>query len=142
MDKELLTIKDFSRAVGVSPQAIYKHLEGKLKDYVSTVGNKKMIDKSALSLFEVENCNEKVDKNLNQIENQLIELLKKELEQKNEQIKEKDKQIADLLLALNQAQQLQAMGQQRILELEDKSKVVDVAETEEPEKKHWWTFWR
>ena len=71
----------------------------------------------------------------------MIDLLKKELEQKNEQIKEKDKQIADLLKALNQAQQLQAMNQQRILELEDKSKVVD-AKPEEPEKRHWWTFWK
>ena len=147
MENQYISIKEFAEVVGMTQQGIYKQLNSKLKEYVTTINGKKMLDKSALDLFEIEDCLETDDKKLNngeqllnEVQQQIIELLKSELEQKNEQIKEKDKQIADLLVALSQAQQLQAMNQQRILELEDKKQVVEVAEPE-PQKKRW-TFWK
>lgn len=68
-----------------------------------------------------------------------IETLQKELNVKNEQIGEKDKQIFDTLKALDQAQQLQAMAENRIKLLESKQ---EEEKSVEPEKKHWWKIWR
>lgn len=87
-----------------------------------------------------------------------IETLRNEFDVKNEQIKEKDKQLKEKdnqIAALNtrleeshrlldQQQQLQAM-EKKIQALEDKKEnvVVEPApEQEQPEKKHWWYFWK
>ena len=143
-----MTIKEFAAAVDMTTQGIYRHIDGKLKDYVETIDNKKMINKSALSLFESKDSRESVD-------NKLIEFLQNELEyvkeqvkekdrqikEKDQQIKEKDKQIAELQANENRFFVFYATSQQRIRELEDRQKVVEVAEPE-PEKKHRWKFWR
>lgn len=128
MEKEYISIKEFAAAAGVSQQAIYKQLNNKLKTYLKTIDNKKMLDKSALSLFQ------KKDDSTD-IQQQLLNMLQKELNEKNQQISEKDKQIAELQQLLNQAHQLNAMDKQRILELEDKM-------AEEPVKKKWWQWFR
>ena len=130
MNQEYLSIKEFAAAVGVSQQAIYKQLNNKLKPYLKVVDNKKMLEKSALSLFLKE-------EKTNGVEQQLLNLLQTELNEKTEQLKAKDKQIEDLLKALDQAQKLNAMDKQKILELEDKM-AADKQEPEEPVKKKWW----
>ena len=117
MEKEYLSIKEFAAAVGVSQQAIYKQLNNKLKPYLKVVDSKKMLEKSALSLFSRE------DKKT-EVEQQLINMLQTELNKKNEQ-------IAELQRLLDQAQKLHAMDKQRILELEDKAAEVQA-------KKKWW----
>lgn len=67
----------------------------------------------------------------------MLNLLQTELNEKTEQLKAKDKQIEDLLKALDQAQKLNAMDKQKILELEDKMAAAE-QELEEPVKKKWW----
>ena len=121
MNKDFLTIKEFAEAVGVSQQAIYKQLNNKLKPYLKVVDNKKMLDKSALELFETKEDTTKV-------EQQLINMLQTELNKKNEQIEK-------LQQALDQAQKLHAMEKQRVLELECK-----VEEQKQEPKKKWWQF--
>lgn len=122
MDKEYLSIKEFAAAVGVSQQAIYKQLNNKLKPYLKVVGNRKVLEKSALELF-------KKEEKTTTVEQQLINMLQTELNKKNEQI-----EVLQQLLC--QEQQLNAMNQQKIQALEDKAAAVP----EEPEKK-WWKFW-
>ena len=129
MDKEYLSIKEFAAAVGVSQQAVYKQLNNKLKPYLKVVENKKMLEKSALKLFEKE-------EKTNQVEQQLINMLQTELNEKNEQIKKLQQSLEQSQQLLDQAQKLHAMDKQRILELEDKAAVVQ----EEPEKKWWQKF--
>lgn len=80
-----------------------------------------------------------------------IELLRGQLADRKEEIRylrsqsvEKDKQLSDTLKALDQAQQLQAIAENKIKLLEEKQeekKVVEPAQ-EQPEQKHWWHFWK
>ena len=51
MEKEYLTIKEFSEAAKITQQAIYKSLNTKLKDFVLYKDNKKFINAAALSLY-------------------------------------------------------------------------------------------
>lgn len=120
MNNDYLSIKEFSAAVGISQQAVYKQLNNKLKPYLKIVDNKKMLDKSALELFNKQQEN-------NQVEQQLINILQTELNKKNEQIEK-------LQQALDQAQKLHIIDKQRILELEQKTE----EELEEQPKKKWW----
>lgn len=126
MEKEYITIKDFATAAGVSQQAIYKQLNNKLKPYLKVVDSKKMLEKSALSLF----CREEKS---NGVEQQLINMLQTELNEKN-------KQIAELQKLLDQAQRLHAAEKQRVLELEDKMATEQIQEQEQQTKKKWWQF--
>lgn len=124
--KEYLSIKEFAELVGVSQQAIYKQLNNKLKPYLKVVDNKKMLNKSAVELF-------KKPDNSSTVEQQLINMLQTELNQKNEQ-------IATLQKLLDQEQQLHAMTRQELLLLEEKNREpeVEAPEPTEPEKKSWW----
>ena len=51
MEKEYLTIKEFSEAAKITQQAVYKSLNTKLKDFVLYKDNKKFINAAALSLY-------------------------------------------------------------------------------------------
>lgn len=51
MNDELLTIKEFAEAAGVSKQAIYFQLDSRLKPFLVQVENKKMLKKEALEKF-------------------------------------------------------------------------------------------
>ena len=130
MDKEYLSIKEFAELAGVSQQAIYKQLNNKLKKYLKVVDNKKMLNKSALELF-------KKQENSSTVEQQLINMLQTELNQKNEQ-------IATLQKLLDQEQQLHAMARQELKLLEEKNQEPEVVEPEptEPEKKSWWKIFK
>lgn len=93
MDKridELLTVKEFAKAAGVTEQAIYKRLKlnkrnnDELLNYLTVVDGKKLIDKSAVCLFtkqvvqplsEVKQLNQLTEQ-LNRAENRIDELLK------------------------------------------------------------------
>ena len=124
--KDYISIKEFAELAGVSQQAIYKQLNNKLKTYLKVVDNKKMLNKSALELF-------KKQENSSTVEQQLINMLQTELNQKNEQ-------IATLQKLLDQEQQLHAMTRQELKLLEEKTQEPEVIEPEptEPEKKSWW----
>ena len=124
MMNDYLSIKEFAKATGLSQQAIYTQLNNKLKTYLKVVDNKKMLEKSALSLFVKEEKS-------NGVEQQLINMLQTELNEKN-------KQIAELQKLLDQAQRLHAAEKQRVLELEDKMATEQTQEQEQQEKKKWW----
>lgn len=135
MEKEYISIKEFAAAVGVSQQAIYKQLNNKLQPYLKVIDKKKMLDKSAISMFLKKDDS-------NDIQQQLLNMLQQELKEKNQQISEKDKQIAELQKLLDQSQKLNAMDKQKILELEDKMAAEhqeqDQKQDSTVEKKKWW----
>ena len=87
-----------------------------------------MLNKSALELF-------KKQENSSTVEQQLINMLQTELNQKNEQ-------IATLQKLLDQEQQLHAMTRQELKLLEEKNQEPEVVEPEPTEtvKKKWWHF--
>lgn len=136
--KELLTIKEFSELAGKTPQAIYKQLNGRLKPFVQLADNKKMLESRALwEVFGIE-AGETIEQSgqpeLNiqaNLEKTLYDILKAELEAKNEQIASLQAELAEerrhsreqadkIAVFADQAQKLQlAQMQPRITEEED-----------------------
>lgn len=144
MNSDLLTVKQFAEAVGITQQAVYKQLNNKLNKYVVVVEGRKMLKISALEGFE----NNQVDKRFNnQVDNkfnnqvetilnqnqQIIDMLQKELNEKNQQ-------IAELQRIIDQQQKLSLVAQQRVLELEEKLKEPEAQQEQEPKKKRF-LFW-
>ena len=105
-----ISIKEFAESLGMSPQAIYKQLNKKLKTYVVVIDGKKMLCSSAYEVFEKATKKEK-----STVEQQLINLLQTELEKKNEQIKQLQK-------LLDQEQQLRMVSESKLLQIEEKEK--------------------
>lgn len=167
MENQYISVKEFAERAGKSVQAIYKGLNNRFNQYVKLIDNQKMLDIRALQEvygIEVEqpiqpelttdSTNDTVIDTL--LEE--IEILRNELDVKNEQIREKDKQLNEKdnqMAALNkrleeshrlldQSQQLQAMAENKIKLLEEHGAVEPASELEpeQPEKKHWWHFWK
>ena len=97
-NQHLLTISQFAEFQGITPQAVYKQLNNKLKDCLIEVEGQKYID---------------IDK---------YEEKDKQIERLFQQIEEKDRQIETLQNLLNQSQQLQAIDRQLLLESNQKKK--------------------
>lgn len=130
---ELLTIAEFAELAGVSRQSIYKQMSTRLSKYCKLVDNKKMIEYRALAeVFGIsveqpcqpENDNS-VNPNVNQSEpfEEIIEMLRNELEVKNRQITTLQEQniqltetIAKMSDSLQAAQALHAGTIQQQLE--------------------------
>lgn len=132
--KEYLTIKEFADAAGVSKQAVYQRLTGTLKPYVSVKDGVKYLNIRALELYKGDDAVKKLKKNNQEESNSvqvdsMVELLKRELDQKNKQIDELHKLLEQSQVNLSQAQyRLQLIEDQR---------------NEEPEEKKepWWRRW-
>ncbi len=110
-NQSYITIKEYARIKDVSVSAVYKRLNGSLKDYVKEVDGKKLLDSKVLedeglkvlnpSSTQVEKVEEVEEKGF-QPSNEELNILKSELEVKNklienlmEQIAEKDKAILE-----------------------------------------------
>lgn len=131
---EYLSIKEFADAAGVSKQAVYQRLTGTLKPYVSIKDGVKYLNIRALELYNGDDAVKKLKKNNQEESNSvqvdsMVELLKRELDQKNKQIDELHKLLEQSQVNLSQAQyRLQLIEDQR---------------NEEPEEKKepWWRRW-
>lgn len=132
--KEYLTIKEFAEAAGVSKQAVYQRLTGALKPYVSIRDGIKYVNIKALKLYKGDDAVKKLKKNNQEESNSvqvdsMVELLKRELDQKNKQIDELHKLLEQSQVNLSQAQyRLQLIEDQRNEEPEEK-------------KESWWKRW-
>lgn len=124
MEKKLLTVSEFSELVGMSRQAVYKKIktDNQLSTCVNRVDNKIFID---IIRFRQITDNQSDNQYVNRVDtkvdskNELIEILKKELEEKNKQLLEKDKQIETLQRLLDQEQQLHLIDKNNRLEISD-----------------------
>ena len=145
MEKEYLSVKEYADLCELSQQAVYKQLDGKLKDYFKLIDGKKMIHRSAVEIGKTGNYTFQQVEQL--VEQQLNNQLNNQLKQENEDLKfqieqlkilqkeeierlkdiyqsqiddlKKDKENYNQLL--NQQQQLNAMAQKKILLLEDQA---------------------
>ena len=124
--KEYLTIKEFAEAAGVSKQAVYQRLTGALKPYVSIRDGIKYVNIKALKLYKGDDAVKKLKKNNQEESNivqvdSMVELLKRELDEKNKQIDELHKLLEQSQVNLSQAQyRLQLIEDQRNEEPEEK----------------------
>ena len=105
MKEQYLTVTQFAKQAGVTPQYVYKQLNsGKLKPYAETINNKKMIRADALDLYRKPKKNENT-------EQQLIAILR-------EQLVAKDKQIQELQDIVRAEQTLRYSAESRLQLLE------------------------
>ena len=132
--KEYLTIKEFADIAGVSKQAVYQRLTGTLKPYVNIKDGVKYLNIRALELYKGDDAVKKLKKNNQEESNSvqvdlMVELLKRELDEKN-------KQIDELYKLLEQSQVNLSQAQYRLQLIEDQR-------NEEPEEKKesWWKRW-
>lgn len=135
MSNDLLTVKQFAEATGLTQQAIYKQLNKRLNNYVVIVDGQKMLKRSALKDFSNSTVEQQDNNSFNTLleqNQQIIDMLKKELEEKN-------KQIAELQKIVDQQQKLTGIAQAKILELEEKSQD---PEQEQEQPKKWFQFWK
>lgn len=126
---ELLKISEYAEIKGITKQAVYKQLnnkESKLNNYLKVVDGQKYIDIKALEDVELNEVKQPFNNPIKQVEQQfndsLINLLEKQLEEKDKQIQTLLKQIEDLHTLLSQSQQLQAADKQLLLENQKKKK--------------------
>lgn len=92
-----ISVSQYAEIKGISKQAVYKQLNGKLKEFLIVVDNQKFIDLNALNEVEKERLNN-IEQPVEQQFNNSFQLFFEK------QIEEKDKQIESLL---NQIDQLQ-----------------------------------
>jgi len=132
MNKEYLTVKEFSELAQVTPQYIYKQLNNKKNNHLQTSlkieNGKKYINIQALKCFKKDEVVKQSEQSLNQNNNQLndslikqIEFLQSQLEQKDNQLSEKDKQIEKLHQITENQQVLLKNEQEKLLLLENKT---------------------
>lgn len=136
--KTVMTIKEFAAAVGISEQAVYKQLNGKLSTFSTRLNGKKAIKIEALQEYGLNQIQSNIQPEIQlfqqkeaeivrlkeQIQQQKVDDLSRQVEELKEQLKTKDQQIGslhDLLKesqeALNRQQQLAAIQEQRIIQL-------------------------
>lgn len=158
---DLLTITEFAELAGVSRQTVYRQLSTRLSKYCKLIDNQKMLEYRALEeVFEITveqpiqpkgdkpvNC----DVNPNEPLEQVIEMLKNELEVKNRQISTLQEQNIQLTAALSKmsdslqaAQALHAGTIQQQLEgpVEHQSESAPEPESEPPKVGFWARLFR
>lgn len=138
-----ITVSEFSKRAGITKQAVYLQLNNKLKPYFKILNGKKMLDISALELYNNINNNQDFKSTNNQEskenqstlnqENQLIQVLQTTIETLREQLAEKDKVIIELTETIKiQAQSINAAHH---AELAEQLKIESSEDREEREKK-------
>lgn len=112
-DKELLTVREFAEAAGVTNKAIYQQIQGRLNDYVVIIDDTKYIKREALEKFyskedsrgQVKSSQEssQVDSRLEpkvseeiKMLNRMLDILNQQLEDKQTIIEQQSKTIDSL----------------------------------------------
>lgn len=152
-NESLLTIKEFAEKAGVSVQSVYKRLNNSLNPYVEKVDSHKMLKIQALNdVYGVEvkqPFKPKVEKVV-QPDSTLYEILKAELDAKNKQIEELQRELEKerdhsreqsnrLAIFAEQAQKLQLAQMTVKNGLEG---VDNYTEQESIPKRKKWQFWK
>lgn len=127
------TIKQIADELGVSKTAVRKKIENLgLRSGLRKNGNQFAVDetqekliKSAFSESETQTKTETSSRTETETVSDLVSMLQRELEAKNEQ-------IANLQKLLDQEQQLRMVTEQKMLMIEQRDQ----------EEKHWWQFWK
>lgn len=158
------TIKQIADELGVSKQKVYRFIVRNHITASSEVKRSKLYDESAEMLikqgFLEDELHQKSHHEVHQnhindtVSEAVIELLRNELEQKNEQlqekgrqIREKDRQISEMQAQLSmnqklidQEQQLHMVTEKKFMLLEQQHEHEEV-DMKIKEDKKWWKFW-
>lgn len=163
-DNKYLSVEEFAAATGTTTQNIYKHLNGKLSDYVIEK-DKKYIAVEALELFkdksEDKNDNNQVlqlsqllqnlvatnENTVDKTKDSQIEALKNEIEFLKGEINQKNAQISDLLRQneklqdnINASKQIELIAAQKELKLIESGQAAE--QEQEKKKKGLFSFFK
>jgi len=109
MNGQYLTIKEFSKKAGVSPQYVYKEIrDGKLTQYTEIVDGKKVLKPEALEIIGKRKHDNKNSTN----DQSIVSLLR-------DQLNEKDRQIEELHTELQRSQELLQRSQELLKREQD-----------------------
>lgn len=159
--EEYLTVSEFSERCGTSKQAVYARLNKSLKPYLKIEvedGVKKISTRALYELygFERDTGTKQESKSVEQgLNNQLIDLLNKQLIQKDRQIENLEQLLFNMNAQLTESQhRIQALmdksqEEQQNVEIEenqqsiaDKKRIIELEQEierlEEESKKKWW----
>lgn len=136
----MVTIKELANEIGVSKTAISKKIDklGLRKQLVFENKQWFIPDNIASMLKSAFNTNHKpqtVGTNQSQTVDTLVSTLQEQIRAKDEQIKAQNEQIQALIVAIDQAQKLQGIAEQKLKAIEDK-------QSAQPAPKRWWPFGR
>lgn len=125
MEKKFLSVSEFAKQIGMSRQAVYKKIknDNQFSTCVNEVNNQIFIDIEAFRKISVNQTGNQVDMDCKPVDSksELIEILKKELEEKNRQLEEKDNQIRMFQKLLDQEQQLRLINNTETKLIEESS---------------------
>lgn len=157
------TIKQIADELGVSKQKVYRFI---VKNHITASGEVKqsqLYDEAAEMLIKQrlledkpyqKSHHESHQNHINDtVSEAVIELLRKELEKKNEQlqekdrqVREKDRQISEMQAQLSMNQKLIDQEQQLRMITERKLQLIEQQHNQEEltteEDKKWWKFWK
>ena len=135
----MVTIRQLADEIGVSKTAVSKKIDklGLRKQLVLESKQWFIPDNVATTLinsFDANHKSQTVDTNQSQTVDTLVSTLQEQIRLKDELITSQSKQIDALLVAIDQAQKLQGIAEQKLKAIEDKQ-----ASTEH---RRWWPFGR
>lgn len=161
MKEEYISISEFAKRAGVSVQAVYKRLDKDIQPWLKELNGKKVLNIKALEVFKGEKTSTEVEST--EALMRMVSMLEKELEIKNEQIREQSRQISELhdrlkesYLLIDHQQKLTAAGLLTTpspelktdetenageVDTEELTPTVDQMEPPKKKKKHW-QFWK
>jgi DNA-binding transcriptional MerR regulator len=161
MKEEYISISEFAKRAGVSVQAVYKRLDKDIQPWLKELNGKKVLNIKALEVFKGEKTSTEVEST--EALMRMVSMLEKELEIKNEQIREQSRQISELhdrlkesYLLIDHQQKLTAAGLLTTpspelktdetenageADTEELTPTVDQMEPPKKKKKHW-QFWK
>ena len=135
------TIKQLADELGVSKTAVNKKIDKLgLRKQLSQVGGKWFIPESVENTIKKSFSQATKTDNVSDNQSEIVSSLLKQLEEKDRQIQEKDRQLEQVLKSLDQAQQLQAISEQKLKLIEQKQSE-EKEDDDESIKKKWWKIW-
>lgn len=126
-----LTVKELAKLAGVSTQSVYKKLHNLLQPYVQLVNNRKMIEYRALKEVYGKEVEQPIQPKVANLYNQnatLYDVLKAELEAKNQQISDMQEQIANAQDELMKEREHSRNQSDKISQFVDQSQILQLAQ--------------
>lgn len=143
MQSEFVSVKRMAELAGVTTQAVYRRINSDLQGFVRLDGSKKTIDTAALRYFgqQEEQAVAQVDPEINR---EMFELLKLQLEVVNQKVFIRDEQINRLLEQLKWQSEmnvkLQEEKQLAIAEMEEVKHIPEPQPSKDSVPR--WMFWK
>lgn len=148
MESKYISVKEFSERAGISVQAVYKQLNKRLKPYLTMVDGIRMLDIKGLEEVYGKSAEHKIEQ---KVDEKLLNQLIAQLEEKDRQINELHRLLANTQMQLTESlHTVQMLEDKQKAEQQEEQKEQEVdpdptedeeikpVSTEKNEKKPWW----